>query len=344
MEMALGDLGTSGLRITPVGMGTWAMGGAGWAGTWGEQDDDQSVAAIRAALDGGVNWIDTAPVYGLGHAEEVVGRALADLGDADRPLVFTKCGFEWDEENPGGDIWQSLKPERIREELEICLRRLGVDHIDLFQFHWPDLTTPGGEEVPLEESWGAMAELLDEGKVRAIGTSNFSVEHLERCEKVRHVDSAQPPFSLIGRTAASDVIPWAREHGTGVICYSPMQSGLLTEGANADMAQKFEAGDWRLDAPEFNSPRLERNLALRDALRPIAARHDTDVAAIALAWVNSVPGVTGAIVGGRSAAQVEGWLDGGRVVLTDEDKAEIDEALRTTKAGDDWSVYPNPGG
>ncbi|HET6449100.1 MAG TPA: aldo/keto reductase [Conexibacter sp.] len=337
------DLGTSGLRITPVGIGTWAMGGSGWGGTWGEQDDAESIAVIRAGIEGGANWIDTAPVYGLGHAEEVVGRALKQLSGDERPLVFTKCGFEWEEGDPDS-IRQNIAPQRIRDELEACLRRLDLDSIDLFQVHWPDLTTPGGEAVPLEESWGALAQLADEGKVRAIGVSNFTVEQLDRCEAIRHVDSIQPPFSLIGRTAMSDVIPWAREHGTGVIAYSPMQSGLLTDGASLERVAKFEDGDWRIGAPEFTSPRLERNLALRDALKPIAARHGCSVAAVAVAWVAGVPGVTGAIVGGRSATQAHAWLAGGSVQLTDADRVEIDAALAQTRAGEDWTVYPNPGG
>lgn len=341
--MELRELGTSGLRITPVGIGTWAMGGTGWGGTWGEQDDRDSIAVIKAGVEGGANWIDTAPVYGLGHSEEVVGRALKQFSDDERPLVFTKCGFEWEDGKPDA-IWQNISPQRIRDELEACLRRLDVDYVDLFQIHWPDLTTPGGEAVPLEESWGAMAQLAEEGKARAVGVSNFGVEHLERCEAIRHVDSVQPPFSMIGRTAMTDVLPWALEHGTGAIAYSPMQSGLLTDGASLEWASRFEPGDWRIGAPEFTSPRLERNLALRDALKPIAERHGCSVAAVSVAWAVGVPGVTGAIVGGRSAAQAHAWLAGGTVKLTDQDRAEIDAALAETRAGEDWTVYPNPAG
>lgn len=314
------------------------MGGAGWSG---ERDDEQSIEVIRVAVESGANWIDTAPVYGLGHAERVVGRAVRQFSESERPLIFTKCGFAWNKESPDR-YWQSLTPQRIRQEFERSAHRLGVDCIDLFQIHWPDLTTPGGEAVPLEESWGAMARLADEGKVRAIGVSNFGVEELERCEHVRHIDSVQPPLSLIARLATSDVIPWAREHGTGVIAYSPMQSGLLTDRASVEWVESFTAGDWRVAAPEFNSPRLERNLALRDALRPVAQRHACAVAAIAVAWVIAIDGVSGAIVGGRSAEQVRGWIQAGEIELSSQDVAEIDSGLRATGAGDDWSVYPSP--
>jgi aryl-alcohol dehydrogenase-like predicted oxidoreductase len=336
--MTLRELGQSGLSLSSVGVGTWAMGGSGWSG---ERNDEGSIGVIRAAVDSGANWIDTAPVYGLGHAERVVGRALRQFTESQRPLIFTKCGFAWNEECPDR-YWQLLTPDRIRQEFERCARRLGVDCIDLFQIHWPDLTTPGGEAIPLEESWGAMARLAEEGKVRAIGVSNFGVDELERCEQVRHVDSVQPPLSLIGQSAMLDVIPWARRHGTGVITYSPLQSGLLTEQASVEWAESFGDDDWRAGAPEFNSPRLERNLALRDALRPVARRHACDVAAIAVAWVIGVDGVTGAIVGGRSAEQVRGWIRAGEIKLSSEDSAEIEAGLRATGAGEDWTVYPNP--
>ena len=215
---------SSGLQITTVGFGAWAIGGGGWAFGWGPQDDAASLATMRHALELGINWIDTAAVYGLGHSEEVVGRLLRTVSAAERPLVFTKCGLIWDEQNRMAEPRRVLKPESIRRECEASLRRLGVERIDLYQFHWPDDTG-----TPVEESWAEMGRLVDEGKVRHIGVSNFNVDLLSRCEAVRHVDSLQPPFSLIRRNVAEREIPWCAEHKTGVICYSPMQSGLLTE-------------------------------------------------------------------------------------------------------------------
>src|ERR687884_148084 len=218
MALATRLLGSSGLEITTVGFGAWAIGGGGWAFGWGPQDDNDSLAAMRHALERGINWIDTAAVYGLGHSEEVVGRLLRELTPADRPLVFTKCGLVWDERDRMAEARRVLKAESIRREVEASLRRLGVDRIDLYQFHWPDDTG-----TPVEDSWEAMARLIEEGKVRAAGVSNFDVGLLERCEAIRHVDSLQPPFSLIRREAAAHEIPWCAEHDTGIIVYSPMQ-------------------------------------------------------------------------------------------------------------------------
>src|SRR5438093_9749295 len=218
-------LGTTGIRITRVGFGAWAIGGGGWTFAWGNQDDADSIAAMRHAVERGVNWIDTAAVYGLGHSEELVGRLLRELQPGERPLVFTKCGLGWDDCNPMKEARRVLKPESLRHEAEASLRRLGVERIDWYQFHWPDETG-----TPIEDSWQAMVRLVEAGKVRAAGVSNFDVALLARCEAIRHVDSLQPPFSLIRREAAAREIPWCAEHGTGVICYSPMQSGLLTDG------------------------------------------------------------------------------------------------------------------
>src|SRR5688572_458749 len=217
-------LGSTDMEITTVGFGAWAIGGGGWAFGWGPQDDAQSIATIRHAAERGINWIDTAAVYGLGHSEEIVGHALADMPAAERPYIFTKCGMVWDERDRMLPPRQVLRPESIRRECEASLRRLGVERIDLYQFHWPDEAG-----TPVEDSWAGMARLVDEGKVRAAGVSNFDVGLLERCESIRHVDSLQPPFSLIRRKAAEHEIPWCAAHGTGVIVYSPMQSGLLTE-------------------------------------------------------------------------------------------------------------------
>lgn len=321
-------LGRSGLRITTVGLGAWAAGGGAWAYGWGPQDDDESLDAMRRAVALGVNWIDTAAVYGLGHSEELVGRLLRDLPAAERPLVFTKGGMVWNERDRMASPVQTLAPESIRTEVEASLRRLGIDRIDLYQFHWPDAVG-----TPVEESWGAMVRLLEEGKVRAVGVSNFDVALLDRCEAIRHVDSLQPPFSLIRRGAAAAEIPWCAEHGTGVICYSPMQSGLLTDRFDAARVAGLADGDWRRRSPEFRPPRLERNLALRDELRPIARRHGATVSALAVAWTLAWPGVTGAIVGARSARQVEGWIGAAGLELSAADLDEIAAALERTGAG-----------
>jgi len=321
-------LGRSGLRITTVGFGAWAAGGGAWAYGWGPQDDDESLDAMRRAVALGVNWIDTAAVYGLGHSEELVGRLLRDLPAAERPLVFTKGGMVWNERDRMASPVQTLAPESIRTEVEASLLRLGIDRIDLYQFHWPDAVG-----TPVEESWGAMVRLLEEGKVRAVGVSNFDVALLDRCEAIRHVDSLQPPFSLIRRGAAAAEIPWCAEHGTGVICYSPMQSGLLTDRFDAARVAGLADGDWRRRSPEFRPPRLERNLALRDELRPIARRHGATVSALAVAWTLAWPGVTGAIVGARSARQVEGWIGAAGQELSAADLDEIAAALERTGAG-----------
>ena len=321
-------LGSSGLQITPVGFGAWAAGGGGWSFGWGPQDDDASLSAMRRALEHGVNWIDTAPVYGLGHSEEIVGRLLVTIPRAERPLVFTKCGLIWDEKDRMLQSKRVLRPDSIRRECEASLRRLGVERVDLYQFHWPDQTG-----TPVEDSWAAMASLVDEGKVRAIGVCNFDVALLERCEAVHHVDSLQPPFSLVRREAAEAEIPWCVKHRTGVICYSPMQSGILTEGFDAARVARLAEDDWRRRSPEFQSPRLERNLALRDALRAIAQRHGVSVGAVAVAWTLAWPGVTGAIVGARSAEQVDGWIAAASVSLTTADLAEIAAGITQSGAG-----------
>jgi len=321
-------LGRSGLRLTTVGFGAWAAGGGAWAYGWGPQDDDESLDAMRRAVALGVNWVDTAAVYGLGHSEEVVGRLLRELPAAERPLVFTKGGMVWNERDRMASPVQTLAPDSIRTEVEASLRRLGVERIDLYQFHWPDAVG-----TPVEESWAAMVRLLDEGKVGAVGVSNFDVALLDRCEAIRHVDSLQPPFSLIRRGAAAAEIPWCIEHGTGIICYSPMQSGLLTDRFDTARVTGLADGDWRRRSAEFRSPRLERNLALRDALKPIARRHGATVSAVAVAWTLAWPGVTGAIVGARSARQVEGWIGAAGLVLTAADLDEIAAAIERTGAG-----------
>jgi aryl-alcohol dehydrogenase-like predicted oxidoreductase len=319
-------LGSSGLEITTVGFGAWAAGGGGWSFGWGPQDDKASMGAMRRALDHGVNWIDTAAVYGLGHSEEVVGRLLKEIPASERPLVFTKCGLIWDPERPMVVSARVLRPESIRAECDASLRRLGVERIDLYQFHWPDESG-----VPIEDSWAEMARLVDTGKVRLAGLSNFTTPLLDRCEAIRHVDSLQSPYSLIRRGIADSEIPWCREHGTGVLCYSPMQSGILTESFSTARVDSLAADDWRRRSPEFGEPKLSMNIALRDALRPIAERHATTVSVVAVAWTLSTPGVTAAIVGARSAQQVDGWIDAGRITLTTEDLAEIAAAVERTQ-------------
>jgi aryl-alcohol dehydrogenase-like predicted oxidoreductase len=321
-------LGRSGLDITRVGFGSWAVGGGGWSFGWGPQDDADSLATMRHALKRGVNWIDTAAVYGLGHSEELVGRLVRELPAAQRPLIFTKGGLVWDERDPMAAPQQVLRPESIRRECDASLRRLGVDRIDLYQFHWPDET---GTYV--EDSWAAMIRLVEEGKVRAAGVSNFDVSLLDRCEALRHVDSLQPPFSLINRTAGGREVAWCASHDTGVIVYSPMQSGLLTDSFTAERVSSLAEDDWRRRAADFRRPRLGRNLALRDALRPIADRHGTSVSAIAIAWTLAWPGVTGAIVGARTPKQVDGWIDAASITLTPADLDEIAAAIGRTKAG-----------
>lgn len=327
MGLATARLGAGGPEITRLGLGTWAIGGPGWLGSWGPQDDDESVRAILAAVERGVSWIDTAAVYGLGHSEEIVARALSQLAEADRPLVFTKCGRVWTDESPRPR--SLLSPESIRRECEASLRRLGVERIDLYQCHWP------GEDVPVEESWSAMAELVEEGKARWIGVSNFDLDLLERCERIRHVDSLQPPFSLIQRHPARDLLPWCAAHGTGVIVYSPLASGLLTGAWTRERVEALAPDDWRRRSSQFTEPRLSRNLELVELLRLVAARHGASVAGVALAWVLRQPAVTAAIVGARRPEQVDGWIGAATLELSDGDLAEIARAVRRSGADAD---------
>ncbi len=328
MTLPTRQLGINGPCITTVGFGAWAAGGGGWAFGWGPQDDEASIAAMLHAVELGVNWIDTAAVYGLGHSEQVVGRFLQQLPQNDRPFVFTKGGLVWDDQDRLGMPRRTLEPDSVRRECENSLRRLGVEVIDLYQYHWPD------NDTSLEESWGTMMQLIEEGKVRWGGVSNHNVSQLERCETVRHVDSLQPPFSLIRRKAAADAIPWCAEHGTGVICYSPMQAGLLTGRFTTERMGTIAKDDWRHRSQEFQPPAIDRNLALRDSLRPTAERHGVPVAAVAVAWTLVWPGVTGAIVGARSAEQVNGWIDAAALTLSDSDLEEIARSIRATGAGE----------
>ncbi len=328
-KLPVRQLGTTDMQITRVGFGAWAIGGAGWAYGWGPQDDNDSIAAMNHALELGINWIDTAAVYGLGHSEEIVGRLLKQRQGADRPYIFTKCGLVWNPNAPMEEARRILSPESIRRECEASLRRLGVEQIDLYQFHRPDDATG----TPPDVSWRVMAQLQQEGKVRAIGVSNFDVSLLKKIEPTHHVDSLQPPFSLIRREEAAAEIPWCHANRTGVIVYSPMQTGILTDSFSAERVRQMPDDDWRKGSVNFQTPRLEKNIALRDALIPIARRHNTTVASIAVAWTLAWPGVTGAIVGARSPSQIDGWIDAATLTLTSADLDEISLAIEKIGAG-----------
>ena len=321
-------LGKSDMDITRVGLGAWAIGGP-WAFGWGPQDDAASVAAIHRAVELGINWIDTAAVYGLGHSEVVVGKALAALPADRRPYVFTKCGLVWDEIDRTIEPRRVLRPASIRRECEASLRRLGVDRIDLYQFHWPDETG-----TAVEDSWDAMLRLVEEGKVRWPGVCNFDVSLLDRCAARGPVASLQPPLSPIRRRVAAAELPWCERLGTGVLAYSPMQSGLLTDGFSAERLAALPADDYRHHGAEFTPPRFAKNLALRDALRPLSTRHGVSVGEIAIAWVLAWPAVTGAIVGARSAAQVDGWIGAASLELSSSDLDEVAAAIQASGAGE----------
>jgi aryl-alcohol dehydrogenase-like predicted oxidoreductase len=321
-------LGRTGLDVTRVGFGAWAIGGGGWAFAWGEQDDTESVAAIRHAVEQGINWIDTAAVYGLGHSEEVVRSALAGFAEADRPYVFTKCGLVWDPADRSAPASRVGAPDSIRREVEASLSRLGVDRIDLYQMH-----RPAEDGTPVEEYWQALLDLKAAGKVRAVGLSNHDAKQLEAAEAIGHVDTLQPPFSAIKREAAAAELPWCAAHGTGVIVYSPMQAGLLTGRFSAERAAALPDGDWRSRSADFTGEGLARNLALAGALAPVAERHGVEVSAVAVAWTLTWPGVTAAIVGARSPGQIGGWLPAAALELTDRDRAEIRDAIARTGAG-----------
>ena len=321
-------LGQTGMALSRVGFGAWAIGGPGWAFAWGEQSDAASLAAIRHAVERGVNWIDTAAVYGLGHSEELVARALADIPTSERPYVFTKCGLIWDEADPNRRPRRVGDPRSIRREVDASLRRLGVERIDLYQMHWP-----AEDGTALEDYWGELLELRREGKVAAVGLSNHGVEHLEAAERLGHVDSLQPPFSLIRRDAGAMELPWCATRGTGVIAYSPMASGLLSGTMTRERAAALPSGDWRSQSPEFRGDHLGRNLALVEALRPVAARHGVSVGAVVVAWTLAWEGVTGAIVGARSPEQVDGWIAAAALELEERDLDEIAAAVEWTGAG-----------
>jgi aryl-alcohol dehydrogenase-like predicted oxidoreductase len=304
-------LGATGMEISCVGCGAWAIGGAGWWHAWGDQDDEQSIAAIRQAVELGINWVDTAPIYGLGHSEEVVGRALQGLDD--RPYVFTKASlYEKD-----GAVAHSLERDSIRREVEASLSRLQLDVIDVYQVHWPD------PDEDVEEGWAAFAELKSEGLVRHIGVSNFDVAQLRRAQAIAPVETLQPPYSLLERGIEAEILPFCEQEGIGVVCYSPMASGLLSGAMTRERIAALPDNDWRKHDPRFNEPELSRNLAIVARLQTVADRHDTTPGAIAVAWTLHHPAVHGSIVGFRRPDQVEPLLAAGTIELTDDDLATI---------------------
>ena len=311
------QLGNTDMQITPIGFGSWAVGGGGYQFGWGPQDDEQSIAAIHHALDLGINWIDTAAVYGLGHAEEVVARALKDRSE--RPYVFTKCGRVW---NDRGEISGSLKAQSIKRECENSLRRLQTDVIDLYQVHWPD------PEQDIEEGWSAMAELKIEGKVRYIGVSNFNVRQMRWAMEIAPISSLQPPFSLVKPDIQNEILPFCQEHNIGVIVYSPMASGLLTGSMTRERIAKLPDDDWRKRDPQFQEPHLSRNLELVETLNEIAFVHNVAPGVVAIAWALQHPGVTGAIVGARRPEQIDGIVAAAEFQLTDSENAQVDKFLK----------------
>jgi aryl-alcohol dehydrogenase-like predicted oxidoreductase len=317
-------LGNSDLKITPVGFGAWALGGSGWEFAWGPQDDSDSIAAIHRALELGANWIDTAAVYGLGHSEEVVARALKEWRGP-RPYVFTKCILRW---NDTGKIWKEFSAESIRRECEDSLRRLQVDTIDLYQMHWPpDESKPG-----IEEAWQTLAALKSDGKVRWIGVSNFNAAQIRRAEKIAPVTSLQPPYSIIRRHIEAETLPYCEKQGIGVISYAPMASGLLTGAMTRERAAALPADDFRSRNPEFHEPRLSKNLELVDRLRQVGAHHNRTPGEVAIAWTLRLPAIIGAIVGARNAKQSEGVMRAGELKLTRDEIAEIEGAAAVATA------------
>ena len=324
-------LGRTGMEITRVGFGAWAVGGPGWASGWGPQDDEESVAAIRHAVEQGVNWIDTASVYGLGHSEEVVARALEPFSEADRPFVFTKGGLLWDDDDRRRKPQRVGDPAVLRRQVEDSLRRLRVERIDLYQMHRPAEDGRG-----VADYWPVFQELVAQGTVRAVGLSNHDVAGLRAANEIGRVDSVQPQFSLLHREAALDVLPWCAAHDAGAIVYSPMASGLLTGSFTAERAQALDEDDWRRRSPDFTGEGLRCSLRLADALRTVAERHGVTVGAVAIAWTLVFPGVSGAIVGARRPQQVDGWVPAAALRLTRGDLSTIAEALRR------WGSGPGP--
>jgi len=310
--------GRTDLEITPIGFGAWAIGGTGWGGAWGPQDDDEAVGAIRRAVELGINWVDTAAVYGLGHSEKLVARALKDVPDYDRPYVFTKCSLVWDE---NGDISNVLKKDSVKRECEDSLRRLQADFVDLYQIHWPR------PDEDIEEGWGALAELKEEGKVRHIGVSNFDVSQMERAEAIAPVETLQPPYNMLNREVEEEILPYCEEENIGVIVYSPMRSGLLTGKMTPERVQNLPSDDWRRSADDFQEPMLSENLGLVERLAEIGERHGRSPGEVAIAWTLRHPAVTAAIVGGRRPDQVDGTIGAAGFRLSEEEVEEIEAAI-----------------
>ena len=313
------QLGNSDLHLTPIGYGAWAIGGGNWEFAWGSQDDEESVKTIERAIDSGLNWIDTAAIYGLGHSEEIVAKALKNIHT--KPYVFTKCSMRWQDDR---QIYRSLKANSVREELENSLRRLNIDVIDLYQIHWPN------PEDEIEEGWETLARLQQEGKVRYIGVSNFNVEQMKRTQKIAPITSLQPPYSLLNRNIEPEILPFCRENNIGVINYSPMVSGLLTGKMTAERIAQMPADDWRKRSPNFNEPKLSRNLKLVELLREIGNAHGVEPGVIAISWTLRHPAITAAIVGARRPDQVDGVLPAATLRLTDEEAGRIESFLSAT--------------
>jgi aryl-alcohol dehydrogenase-like predicted oxidoreductase len=322
--MELKALGSSDLRISPIGLGAWAIGGDGIFG-WGPQDDAESVAAIHRSIEHGINWIDTAPIYGMGHSEKVVARALKELGSGRRPLVFTKCSLVWDEDK---NVSHSLKAASVRKEVEDSLRRLEVDVLDLCQIHRPSIPQ-GAPDPDIEEGWTVLAELMAEGKVRHIGVSNFDATQMERIREIAPITSLQPPYSMLMRQIEEDVLPFCRENQVGVLPYSTMQCGLLTGRMTRERISGLPPTDWRIQmkSPAFQEPLLSRILDLVQTLREIGDGQGRSPSEVAVAWVLHNPAVTGAIVGARSAQQVDEWVGAMEFRLSEEDYSRIGREL-----------------
>jgi len=307
--------GRTDMQITPIGLGAWAMGGGQWQFSWGPQDDQASIATIKRALNLGINWIDTATVYGGGHSEEIVGKAIKGR---EKPYVFTKCSMLWDNK---GRIYHSLRPDSIQREVEASLRRLDIEVIDLYQIHWPN---PDSE---IEEGWSKLVELKRQGKIRHIGVSNFNVEQLRRAENIAPVETLQPPYSLIHHDAEKEILPYCYEHKIGVIVYSPMTSGLLTGHMTKERIERMPSNDWRKEDPDFNEPRLSRNLELANLLTEIGYPYNVPAGVVAIAWTLKNPVVTAAIVGSRSPAQIEEMVIASEFRLSDSEARQIETFL-----------------
>jgi len=310
--------GKTDMEITPIGFGAWAIGGGGWAAAWGPQDDDEAVGAIRRAVELGVNWVDTAAVYGTGHSEDLVARALKNVPEADRPYVFTKCSLVWDDNR---EISNVLKAASVKQECEDSLRRLQTDVIDLYQIHWPR------PEDDIEEGWRALAELKEEGKVRHIGVSNFDAGQMDRIKDIAPIETLQPPYNMLDRGVEEEILPYAGQNDIGVIVYSPMRSGLLTGKMTRERVENMPSDDWRRDTDDFNEPKLSENLKLVSVLEEVGGAHNASPGEVAIAWTLRNPNVSAAIVGGRRPDQVDGIIGAADLRLTNEEIERIEAAI-----------------